>query len=383
VQAYGWFYTTFDMGCDSTMQIGPYYEGSYLSVVKPSESPQVDAVHHHNYTLPSPLLEVDLNLSRSPLENSHLIITAESPTVNWLGELDLGYLQWNLQNLQQETGWIVASSTIYNEFNQTGRTRVDLELKNVTYTKDPGLWHVDLQSLIPWTRSYAIIGQTLTASWDDFGYTKLVVTTPANAYGLSYDPSKQTLAFQIASPDQLAMAINPRNLTVSQGSSETVEITFPSIGDLGEGSIALSAATPAGIRIDFSSNPIPLLPHQVPKITATITVDPNVSKGNYTLDVMAKYGSVSYKSSLGTTVVGAVLPDAWPAFVFVMAAGFVGLIIALQALFWCTSRVNTAYGPFYNYPSRSRRYVFPPPIPAKIRYQTKALPVPASRWDKP
>jgi hypothetical protein len=302
VQAYGWFYQTFDFGCDSTMRIGPSYQGSYLSVLNKAEAPQTTAIHYHNYTLPYPLLAVDFLVKTDP-NNSHLTIRVQPPPsesevpdwVSWVNPISS--IQSQSRYLHNSTGWIVVSSS-----TSGNGTRLDLELRNVTYTRDQVLWHVDLHGLIPWTTNSTISGQALVATWDDFGYTKLTITAPANAYGLSYNASQPILSFRLVNPHQLDMALNPANLAVSQGSSTSVEVTFPRIGDLRESSLVLTATSPAGIKIDFSPNPISLASNQTVKSTATIIIDKTVPLGNYTLNLTASYGPVTQESSIKVSV---------------------------------------------------------------------------------
>jgi len=194
VRAYGWFYATVDAGCDSTIRIGPSINGSNLTVLRKADFPQPSAIHYHNYTLPFPLLEITLN-ARNPPNPSHLTI--------WVNQSSLGYYAGGLpptSDLEKglnATGWIVVPKSAVATIDNTTRTaKIELDLNNVTHTSDQIVWKINLTYLLLPTKNWTISSGTLVASWDDFGYSRIVVALPQDAYDLRYDPVKRELSYQ-------------------------------------------------------------------------------------------------------------------------------------------------------------------------------------------
>jgi len=197
VQAYGWFYHTFDMGCDSTVRIGPSFNGSRLTVLRKAESPEVNAIRYHNYTLTSPLLEITLN-ARTPPSPSHLAILVNKSSIGpYAGGMPpTSYLEEGLN----ATGWLVVPESAVATFdNATNTAKLGLDLNNVTYTSDQMVWKINVTNLLLLARNSAMSSGTLVASWDDFGYSKIIVVPPQGAYDTRYDPVTREISYQLPS----------------------------------------------------------------------------------------------------------------------------------------------------------------------------------------
>ena len=130
VRAYGWFYETIDAGCDSTVRIGPSFNGSSLTVLRKAELPEATAIHYHNYTLPSPLLEITLN-ARKPPDPSHLTIWEnQSPFGPYMGGLP------STSDLEKElnaTGWMVVPNSAHTTIDNTTKTAPHASKNKIRY----------------------------------------------------------------------------------------------------------------------------------------------------------------------------------------------------------------------------------------------------------
>ncbi len=95
---------------------------------------------------------------------------------------------------------------------------------------------------------------------------------------------------------ELSLQSNPPIIIIQQGSSKTLSIPVTDLGAF-VGTVTLSySGAPAGVTVAFAPNPA------TTQSTATITVDPTVPSGKYTITVTGQTATQSYNTNIHLVV---------------------------------------------------------------------------------